>query len=157
MLRNLRKIEIFTATLVSEDVSDSSKFNITSGDPQELVGVPVVLAANPNDLSLAKVAPYKGVGYLVGIIRSVSEVQKAYNNIGSVYGMTVSVELLADSFSAVAGATLAAGDTCGFDATGVLVKGTTNAPCYVIQPAKQGEPVPVVMCVYNQTAVPSGS
>lgn len=155
MLRNLRKIEVFTATLLSSDVTASGAFNITSGNPQELVGVPVILAANPNDTTLAKVLPYKGVGSLVGIIRSVTEVQKAYDNIGSVYGMTVSVELLANSFSGLAGEVLTAGDTCGFNASGVLVKGTTNAPCYVIQPAKQGEPVPVVMGVYTQAAVPT--
>lgn len=155
MLRNIRKIESFTATVVSSDITDSDKFNIASGDPQELVGVPVILEANTNDLNLAKIAPYKGVGALCGVVRSVTEVQTAYDNIGSVYGMTVSVDLLGDSYSLITSEALAAGDKCGINAEGKLKKGTNNVPCYAIQPAKSGDYAYVIMGVYSQDAVPS--
>lgn len=149
---NFRKIEDVTAVVSLADVTAVGQFNIPSGDVTELIGRPVVLAVNASYPKLAKVLPYKGTGLLAGVIKSVSQIQEAYENIGTESVITVSIATVGDQFVSIAGGAIAAGATCGFDANGQIVAGATNGNCWAIQPSKAGEPVYVIYGVYSQEA-----
>ena len=138
-----QKIKRITANLYRADLTT---FGVDS--LEQMVGMAVSIAADPQDLTTVKVAPYLGSGPCAGFIVTGVEIPSGYESTNGTWKTTtISIDLEIPGRRVLAKAALTAGAFVKYDTTAPVgvVAGTnaTDSVGWALAPASANGSVPV--------------